>query len=132
MGVLNHIELYVSDLKESRKFYEYLLPRLGYALFQDWDQGFSYRTTEGDYIVFVQTDRKYMEYGYHRCHVGLNHLAFQVTLKKEVDELAKELKKNHVKMLYEERYPYAGGDQHYAVFFEDPDRIKLEIVSKEK
>ena len=29
--------------------------------------------------------------------------------------------------IYDDKYPYAGGAEHYAVYFEDPDRIKVEI-----
>jgi hypothetical protein len=32
-------------------------------------------------------------------------------------------------MVYE--HPYAGGTDHYAVYFEDPDRIKVEVVAPE-
>ncbi len=28
-------------------------------------------------------------------------------------------------------HPYAGGDDHYAVYFEDPERIKVELVAPE-
>lgn len=37
---------------------------------------------------------------------------------------------NGINELYRELYPYAGGKKHYALFFEDPDRIKLEIVAE--
>ncbi|KHF36766.1 hypothetical protein CM49_01072 [Paenibacillus sp. P1XP2] len=42
--------------------------------------------------------------------------------------MASLLKQKGVKLLYEDRYPYAGGPEHYAVFFEDPDRIKVEFA----
>lgn len=32
-------------------------------------------------------------------------------------------------VLYEGRYPYAGGECHYAAFFADPDGIKVELVA---
>ncbi len=35
-------------------------------------------------------------------------------------------------LLYQETYPHAGGEESYAVYFEDPDRIKVEIVAPEK
>jgi hypothetical protein len=44
-----------------------------------------------------------------------------------VDDLTAELRRRGVTVLYEDRHPYAGGGDSYAVFFEDPDRIKLEI-----
>ncbi len=50
--MIHHIEIYVENLEESKKFYNLFLPLLGYELFQNWDQGFSYRYQE-TYIVFV-------------------------------------------------------------------------------
>jgi catechol 2,3-dioxygenase-like lactoylglutathione lyase family enzyme len=32
-------------------------------------------------------------------------------------------------ILYQDRHPHAGGENYYAVFFEDPDRIKVELVA---
>ncbi len=32
-------------------------------------------------------------------------------------------------VLYRDRHPYAGGSTHYAVYTEDPDRIKVELVA---
>jgi hypothetical protein len=34
-------------------------------------------------------------------------------------------------MLFADRYPHAGGLSHYALFCEDPDRIKVEVVATE-
>lgn len=125
--MIHHIEIYVSDLNKTRTFYDDLMPRLGYQLFQEWDHGFSYRD-EGCYLVFVQTADKFLANGYHRCNIGLNHLAFRVSQKEEVDALRKHLLENGITLLYDDRYPFAGGEEHYAVYFEDPDRIKLEVV----
>jgi hypothetical protein len=41
-----------------------------------------------------------------------------------------ELRERGVTILYEDRHPYAGGDDYYAVFFEDPDRMKVEITAE--
>ena len=48
-----------------------------------------------------------------------------------VDKFRLQLKQREVTMLYEEKYPFAGGENYYAVFFEDPDRIKVELVAPE-
>ena len=32
-------------------------------------------------------------------------------------------------ILYEDKHPFAGGKDYYAVFFEDPDRMKIELVA---
>ena len=36
-----------------------------------------------------------------------------------------------ITVLYKHRHPFAGGDDYYAVFFEDPDRMKVEVVVTE-
>ncbi len=81
------------------------------------------------YLVFVQADEAFLDIPYHRRRVGLNHLAFHVASRQQVDELTRKLEEKGVPILYPERHPYAGGENYYAVYFEDPDRIKIEIVA---
>ncbi|MCW7539343.1 hypothetical protein OOT46_15975 [Aquabacterium sp. A7-Y] len=33
---------------------------------------------------------------------------------------------------HQDRYPFAGGEDHDAVFFEDPDRLKVEVLALEE
>jgi catechol 2,3-dioxygenase-like lactoylglutathione lyase family enzyme len=127
-GLIHHIELYVSDLQKSVDFWGWLLSELGYSEYQKWEQGRSYKLYDS-YLVFVQTEQKYMDIPYHRCRVGLNHLAFHAESREHVDQLTDKLKKKGATILYEDRHPYAGGMNYYAVYFEDPDRIKVEIVA---
>lgn len=126
-GVMHHIELYVSDLKRSIKFWGFLLERLGYSEYQRWEQGISWKLNDS-YIVLVQTEERFMDIPYHRCRTGLNHIAFHADSKEFIDSITEELIKRNVSILYKDRHPYAGGKGYYAVFFEDPDRIKLEIA----
>lgn len=128
MGTIHHIELNVSNLKKSVAFWGWFLEDLGYQAFQTWDEGRSWKRDE-TYIVFVQTKEKFLSEGYHRGHTGLNHLAFQASSKEQVDNLTKKLQEKGIEILYKKRHPFAGGEQHYAVFFEDPDRIKVELVA---
>jgi catechol 2,3-dioxygenase-like lactoylglutathione lyase family enzyme len=81
------------------------------------------------YIVLVQTRRKYLNSQYHRSATGLNHLAFHAGSRNEVDLITEELRAREIKVLYEDKHPFAGGRSHYALFFEDPDRIKVELVA---
>jgi catechol 2,3-dioxygenase-like lactoylglutathione lyase family enzyme len=73
-----------------------------------------------------------MDVPYHRCRVGLNHLAFHANSKEQVDDITAQLKQKGTKILYPDKHPFAGGGPHYAVYFEDPDRIKVEIVAPSK
>ncbi len=127
-GMIHHIELYVSDLKTSLMFWDWFLRELGYDVYQKWDDGQSYKI-EDTYIVFVQTKEKYLHIPYHRSGVGLNHLAFHAESREQVDRLAQAVEDKELTILYNEKYPYAGGENYYALFFEDPDRIKVELVA---
>lgn len=127
-GQLLHVELYVSDLERSKTFWGWLLPLFGYKEYQAWDKGISY-ILDSTYIVFVQTESRFQDIPYHRCGTGLNHLAFHAESRQAVDDLTKQLRERGMTILYEEKHPHAGGSDSYAVFFEDPDRIKVEFVA---
>ncbi|CAM3582619.1 hypothetical protein G7061_01515 [Erysipelothrix sp. HDW6B] len=128
--MIHHLEIYVNDLQRTRLFYDQLFKLLDYELYQTWDKGFSYRK-HGTYIVFVQVEKPFESAGYHRKRIGLNHLAFGVTTPQDVDRIRDVLCSMGVVELYPEAYPHAGGADAYTFFFEDPDRIKLEIVACE-
>lgn len=126
---LHHVEIYVSNLERSTQFWSWLLcEKLGYREFQKWNQGISF-LLGNTYIVLVQTEERFLKNPYHRCQVGLNHLAFHGKSKSQIDKLTIELKKKGSVILYQDRHPHAGGSETYAVFFEDPDRIKVEVVA---
>ena len=126
-GSLHHVELYVGDAERALRFWAWLLGELGYEPYQEWDEGFSW--SRGDaYLAFVQAPEA--GEGFDRRRVGLNHVAFRVDGKGEVDRLAGELQKRGARLLYEDRHPYAGGPDHYAAFLEDPDGLKVELVAE--
>ncbi|MDP9067998.1 MAG: VOC family protein [Actinomycetota bacterium] len=124
-GHLHHVELYVSDLRKSLAFWRWLLGELGYQLLDEWDDGESWKL-EQTYIVFVQVGDDFTEPRYDRRRVGLNHIAFHVASPADVDRLATEVTKRGSRVLYGDRYP---SEDHYAVYFEDPDGIKIELVA---
>lgn len=126
-GVLHHVEINVADLLESSRFWGWLLPLLGYVEYQRWESGVSWRLGV-TYLVFVQVSAKHAGGRYHRGAVGLNHLAFHLPNGERFHALVAELRARGITILYEDRHPYAGGRDHLAVFFEDPDRIKVEVV----
>ncbi|WP_374121093.1 MULTISPECIES: VOC family protein [Neobacillus] len=126
--MLHHLEIYVSNLSKTTEFWGWFLTELGYEKYQKWDSGISWKY--GDtYLVFVQVEKRFMDVPYHRSRVGLNHLAFHAESKEQVDWMTDQLKEKGIPILYQDRHPFAGGDSHYAVFFEDPDRIKVELVA---
>ena len=131
-GTIHHIEIYVSDLNRTIAFWEWLLTKkFSYTVFQKWDCGISF-ILDKTYIVFVQTEKNYLDYTFNRKNTGLNHLAFSCSSREFVDTLTEELKEKKINILYTDKHPYAGGEDYYAVFFEDPDRIKVEVVADDE
>lgn len=128
--MLHHVEIYVSNIAASRTFWLALLKRIGYKAGDSWDEGFTLNHPSDAYLTFVQVEQEHTHRNYHRCGVGLNHLAFKVEGRDTVDALRQYCKENDIPCLYEDRYPFAnGGQAYYALFIEDPDRIKVEFVA---
>jgi catechol 2,3-dioxygenase-like lactoylglutathione lyase family enzyme len=101
---------------------------LGYEA-EKWSGGINYLKDGHSYFCFLPAPKEHLEAGYHRKRVGLNHLAFTGKSRAHVDEIAAWIKANGFTSLYDEKYPYAGGKNYYAVYCEDPDRIKVEVVA---
>ena len=127
-GNIRHVEINVSNFERSKAFYQGFLSWVGYKQivggkdFAGWSNG-----EAGIFVTYLEC---YKDSGFHRAHVGLNHIAFQAKSKADVDRLHTEfLVPRSIKVLYggPKEYPeYRKG--YYAVYFEDPDRIKLEFV----
>lgn len=128
IGLIHHIEIYVSNLERSAAFWGWFLSELGYKPYQQWEEGCSWKL-EDTYLVFVQAKEKYMDVSYNRCRVGLNHLAFHALSRAQVDELTSGVRARGMNVLYQDQHPFAGGENYYALYFEDPDRIKVELVA---
>jgi catechol 2,3-dioxygenase-like lactoylglutathione lyase family enzyme len=127
--MLHHVELYVSDLARSVAFWTPLMAILGYEA-DAWSGGMNYlRGPDDTYLCLLPADPAHLAAGYHRKRIGLNHLAFRAASRAQVDEVTRWLRAGGHGLLYEDRHPYAGGPDYYAVFFEDPDRFKLEVVA---
>lgn len=126
MAKVSHVEIYVSEYAKSIQFYDSVLIPLGWQrlVCQKSHTTFSDGVMK---IVFCPTEEKYLKDGYHRKRIGLNHLAFYAESKEQVDKLYNEvLKPKNIQCLYEGKPQ--GESDYYAVFFEDPDRIKVEVV----
>lgn len=126
---LEHMSINVSDPEKSFPFYKDLFLFLGYEVISDKENSLAFRKEGTPDFWFKVTEQKYMKNGFHRKNTGLNHLAFKVDSKEEVDRFFNEfIKSKNIKTLYEtpKAFPQYETD-YYAVFFEDPDRIKLEV-----
>jgi len=126
-GSLHHVDLTVSDMGRSLAFYDRVLPLLGFERLRDSDDGplWAGRSME---FGLQQARAGSRAVRHDRYAPGLHHLAFGAASRADVDRVHGELERLAVVILeppalYEH---YAPG--YYAVFFADPDGVKLEYV----
>jgi catechol 2,3-dioxygenase-like lactoylglutathione lyase family enzyme len=125
-GTIHHIEYWVPNLTRAEASWGWLLGELGYQPYVQWPEGQSWRAGSV-YIVFEQSPDRIG--GRHdRCRPGLNHLAFHVESRAEVDKLTEQAPRHGWRLLFEDRHPHAGGFDHYAAYLEDQDGYEVELV----
>ena len=125
---VHHVDLVVSSIERSLPFYRDLLGPLGYHRISEVE-GERAETIWyfGGPEVALGLRQAQVEDGHDRYRVGLHHLAFDAFSRSVVDE-------RHAWLLTvgaeiespPQEYAYEPG--YYAVFFYDPDGLKLEIV----
>ncbi|MFZ3494769.1 VOC family protein [Streptomyces sp. 5.8] len=126
-GMLHHVEIWVPDLNRAVASFGWLLEALGYALFQTWSNGRSWRLG-ATYLVFEQSPD--LTAGQHdRCRPGLNHLAFHVEGNDTVKALVSGALQHGWSLLFPDRYPHASGNQNYAAYLENTDGFEVELVA---
>lgn len=128
---LYHIQLNISDAKKSIPFYKDLFGYFEYKIIDESEGhlGVSNGTTD---FWLIETEEPFKASTFHRKNTGLNHLAFKVEKKADVDKFIDEfLKPRNIIPLYDSPKEYPEySESYYAVYFEDLDRIKLEVVFK--
>ncbi len=120
---IEHIDLTVNDVEKSALFYEKILARLGFKRLAD-DEDVRWANAHLSFAIRPARDRSQFD----RYRAGLHHLAFKVKSRADVDEFHQFLVREGVEILDPPaEYPQYGPN-YYAVFFSDPDGIKLELV----
>jgi glyoxylase I family protein len=128
MPGVQHIDLVVSSIERSLPFYRELLAPLGYHQIQEVEgergETIWYLSGAG---VAIGLRQAHSEGAHDRYAVGIHHIAFEAWSRATVDERAEWLVARGAEIESgPEEYAYQPG--YYAVFFYDPDGIKLEIV----
>jgi glyoxylase I family protein len=131
-GTLHHLDLTVSDPIASRPFYDLVLGHLGYRCERQDQRGFDWYLRDGAQdicsIGIVRAEGDGKTHRHDRYSPGLHHVAWRADSRKDVDELHQRLRAFGATILDPPaEYPqYRPG--YYAVFFADPDGLKLEFV----
>lgn len=126
-GLLHHVELWVPDLERGKTQWGWLLGELGYQQFQDWPAGRSWRLG-ATYLVIEQSPG--MSAAEHdRLRPGLNHLAFHAGARQRVDALTTSAPSHGWTLLFADKHPYAGGEDHYAAYLANTDGYEVELIA---
>jgi catechol 2,3-dioxygenase-like lactoylglutathione lyase family enzyme len=116
---IDHISIRVSDYEKSKAFYAKLFAFLGFELSDDYGTTIGWTNGRTRYWIAPAEGRKTHRIG----DVGFHHYAFELRSRKDVDALQAFLEKEHVRIVDPADEYY---DDYYAVFFLDPDGLKLE------
>jgi len=127
---VHHVDLVVSSIERSLPFYRELLAPLGFHRISEVEgergETIWYLSSSGAELGLREAQTP-SEGGYDRYRVGLHHLAFEASSRGSVNERANRIRAQGAEIESgPEEYAYLPG--YYAVFFYDPDGMKLEIV----
>lgn len=130
-GTMNHLALTVRNLAASEQaFYAPVLGFLGYDKVEDIPEMMTlWFNQQAKFAVNLwQVRPEVADRTHERYAPGFHHCAFDVDSRADVDRLHGLLREKNIKVLdAPAEYPqYAPG--YYAVYFEDADGLKFEVV----
>ena len=123
---IDHLVLSVGDLARSKEYYRKVLGFLGFKLkhelgdFAGWSNG---KTL----FWIAQADSTGRKRKHRKGDIGFHHYAFELESRAAVDALGAFLEKEGLPVA-DPPDSYNGDDKYYAVFFHDPDGMRLEAM----
>jgi catechol 2,3-dioxygenase-like lactoylglutathione lyase family enzyme len=119
---IDHIVIRVGDYERSKAFYGRLFTFLGFEISDEYDDAIGW--TNGKTRFWIgPADAEGVKHRHRIGNIGFHHYAFELRSRKDVDALQKFLEDEGVTIVDPAGEYY---DDYYAVFFLDPDGLKLE------
>ncbi|WP_162452016.1 DivIVA domain-containing protein [Phytoactinopolyspora mesophila] len=126
---LHHVEIWTRDIELATRSFGWLFERLGWTLFQVWDNGRSWQSPGGGPYVVIEQSPDIAWTPYNRKAPGLNHLALAVPERWMVDRIVSEAPTYGWRLMFADQHPYAGGPHHYAAYFENEEGFEVEVAT---
>src|ERR1700709_2609858 len=117
---IDHLSIRVSDYEKSKAFYGKLFECLGFELSDELPDQIGW--TNGKTRFWIGRTHA-SAHKFHEGDIGFHHYAFQLRSRKDVDALDAFLQEMGADIVDPAGEYY---DDYYAVFFRDPDGLKLE------
>ena len=125
---LGHLGVNVSDLAEAKRYYDRLMPILGYEPFLEHDDEFAYRPSGGKIGTFLFFYPALVDQPYSVDAAGLQHLAFIVPTRAAVDEALSAAVELGSPVVHDAQNWPQYPPPYYAAFWSGPDGVLLEAV----
>ena len=122
---IDHLVIRVKDFERSKRFYDTVLGFLGFKRKYDFDKTAGW--SNGKTLYWIgEADAEGKKHPHRIGNIGFHHYAFELGARRDVDELHALLTKIGATVVDPPAdYPHYGVG-YYAVFFVDPDGLKLE------
>jgi catechol 2,3-dioxygenase-like lactoylglutathione lyase family enzyme len=122
---IDHLVLSVGDFARSQDFYDKLLAFLGFKRKYDYAEMTGW--SNGKTLFWIAAaDAQGRKHKYRKGDIGFHHYAFELASRDDVDALGAFLDENGMTVLDPPGEYY--GRNYYAVYFADPDGMKLEAM----
>jgi catechol 2,3-dioxygenase-like lactoylglutathione lyase family enzyme len=119
---IDHITIRVSDYQKSKEFYARLFAFLGFKVMDESADSIGWSNGETRFWI-GSADAQGKKHKHRIGDVGFHHYAFGLRSRRDVDDLQAFLNKTGATIVDPAGEYY---DDYYAVFFLDPDGLKLE------
>ena len=119
---VDHLVLSVSDFARSKAFYAPLMAFLGFEIMDEMQGAMGWRNGVTRLWIY-QADEQGQAVPYRKGNPGFHHYAWSLSSRAEVDELQQWLDGQGATVIDPAGEYY---EDYYAVFFLDPDGMKLE------
>jgi catechol 2,3-dioxygenase-like lactoylglutathione lyase family enzyme len=133
-GLVHHVDLTVKNPEASRPFYEAVLGFMGYRVVSHHARGFDcdLALPGGGFssIGVMRAEGPNAGRVHDRYSPGLHHIAWQAQSREDVDAMYELLMRIGATIIDQPADYPRYGEGYYAVFFADPDGLKLEFVFK--
>lgn len=124
---IDHIYITVSDMQTSENFYDVVMGILGFRKNQFQLCGEPHIHYYNRHFGYVLRPARSVDL-YNPYAPGLHHICLRVANEAEVTEVSRELQGKNIPVTEPRRYPEYAQD-YFAVYFCDPDGLRLEITN---
>ena len=126
--MLGHLGVNVPDLSAAKRYYDQLMPLVGFEPFLTAEDQIAFRRSGGKPGTFMFFYPAVEDSSYSRHRVGLQHLAFMVKTRSAVREVHQFVQRLGGEVLHEPQSFPQYAPPYFATFWLDPFGLMLEAV----